>query len=158
MKGRKPKPTKLKMLAGNPGKRRLNEHEPRPRRCIPRRPDHLCGEAEKEWRRVTQELEELGLLSALDRAPLAAYCLAWGRWVEAERKVAELGPVLKAEATGGLYQNPWLAVANKAHEQMLKAAALFGMDPSNRGRIQALPPDEPKDAEARDYFDGSALG
>jgi hypothetical protein len=30
MRGRKPKPTRIKALTGNPGKRPLNPHEPRP--------------------------------------------------------------------------------------------------------------------------------
>lgn len=35
MRGRRPKPTRLKVLTGNPGKRPLNMDEPRPERAIP---------------------------------------------------------------------------------------------------------------------------
>jgi hypothetical protein len=35
MRGRRPKPTRLKMLTGNPGKRPLNNDEPRPDVNIP---------------------------------------------------------------------------------------------------------------------------
>lgn len=34
-------------------------------------------------------------LIGLDRAALAAYCQAYGRWVEAERKLAEAPMLLK---------------------------------------------------------------
>lgn len=37
MRGRKPKPTYLKLLNGNPGKRALNEQEPKPERALPTR-------------------------------------------------------------------------------------------------------------------------
>jgi len=35
MRGRRPKPTRLKMLTGNPGKRPLNGNEPRPAAAVP---------------------------------------------------------------------------------------------------------------------------
>ena len=40
-------------------------------------------------------LDEIGLLTQVDRAVLAAYCQAHGRWVEAGRKLAETPPLLK---------------------------------------------------------------
>ena len=82
--GRRPMPTKLKLLAGNPGKRRLDEHEPEPASRLPEPPDHLSDEAKREWSRVGELLLDLGLVSELDRAALALYCQARARWVEAE--------------------------------------------------------------------------
>jgi hypothetical protein len=35
MAGRRPKPTHLKVVTGNPGKRKLNDKEPTPAREIP---------------------------------------------------------------------------------------------------------------------------
>src|SRR5262245_42051889 len=133
MRGRKPKPTVLKILEGNPGKRPLNANEPRPRRCIPRCPDHLDHEARKEWKRINRELDEVGLLTDCDRAILASYCVCWSRWVRAERLLKQSGEVLKS-AEGGFYQNPYLAVANRALEQMHKLCASLGLDPCSRSR------------------------
>jgi hypothetical protein len=45
--GRRPKPTRLKLITGNPGKRPLNRNEPNPKRIIPACPDFLQGEARK---------------------------------------------------------------------------------------------------------------
>ena len=45
MPGPPPKPTKLKLLAGNPGKRPLNENEPEPEAVAPSVPAHLDDEA-----------------------------------------------------------------------------------------------------------------
>ena len=68
MAGRKPKPTRLKLITGNPGKRRLNEREPKPKAVVPRCPVELCDAAKKEWRRIGKQLAVLGLLTEIDRA------------------------------------------------------------------------------------------
>ena len=47
-RGRKPKPTALKVLEGNPGKRPLNENEPKPENKAPRCPSWLEQEAKNE--------------------------------------------------------------------------------------------------------------
>jgi P27 family predicted phage terminase small subunit len=141
MRGRKPKPTALKVLSGNPGKRPLPT-EPELVRAIPRCPRHLDGEARREWRRIAGELYEAGLLTRVDRAALAAYCQAWARWVEAEEKVRELGAVVKTP-TGCLMQNPWLGVANRALDEMRRFLVEFGMTPSSRTRVKVESPNEP---------------
>lgn len=138
--GRKPKPTALKRLAGNPGKRPLNEREPQFAPTLPPCPRHVTGEARREWRRVGRELLRHGVLATVDRAALAAYCVAYARWVEAEAQVAKLGTIVKT-SNGNLIQNPYLAVANRAMEQMTKLAAEFGMTPSSRSRVQVAEPD-----------------
>ena len=74
MRGRKPLPSNVVRLRGNPGKRRLNDAEPRPAPRIPTCPACLGDEARKEWKRLARELAELGLLTGLDRGLLAAYC------------------------------------------------------------------------------------
>lgn len=140
MAGRRPKPTALKRLAGNPGKRPLNEREPQPVVKIPACPRHLTGEARREWRRISAELVLLGVVTVIDRAALAAYCTAWARWVDAETQVAKLGTIVRT-SNGNLIQNPYLAVANRAMEQMTRLAAEFGMTPSSRSRVQVAEPD-----------------
>lgn len=55
--GRKPKPTAIKVLEGNPGKRELNEYEPKPAKKAPRCPSWLEDEAKKEWKRTAKQLE-----------------------------------------------------------------------------------------------------
>ena len=140
MAGRRPKPTALKELAGNPGKRPLNRREPKPPTSLPPCPRHLTGEARREWRRMGGELARMGVVTVVDRAALAAYCMAWARWVEAEGQVAKLGTIVKT-ANGNLIQNPYLAVANRALEQMTRLAAEFGMTPSSRSRVQVAEKD-----------------
>src|SRR5438067_3785806 len=86
MRGRRPKPTRLKMLTGNPGKRPLNHDEPRPEANIPECPPELGPLARQEWDRLVGELAALRLLTNLDRAALAAYC---GAYRSEERRVGK---------------------------------------------------------------------
>lgn len=144
MKGRKPTPTHLKLVTGNPGKRRLPVDEPLPARTLPDPPHHLVDEAKVEWGRVSSELYRLGLLTGIDRAVLAAYCQAYGRWAQAEKalnKMAEgddlTGGLLVKTTNGNAIQNPLVGIANKAAADMVRYAAEFGMTPSARTRVKA---------------------
>lgn len=145
MKGRKPVPTKLKILRGNPGRRRLNKNEPKHSTSAPPMPDGLDAHAAEEWQRLVPLLEEAGLLTKVDRSTLAAYCVAWSRWREAEEKLKDFGLVLKGE--GGFYQNPYLSIVNKCMDQLIRFSTLLGLDPSSRTRLHATPaagePDDP---------------
>jgi phage terminase small subunit len=89
--GTKPKPTHLKLVIGNPGKRALNRKEAKAKAAIPAPPVHLTADAVEEWNRVATDLYNLGVLSEIDRAALAAYAQAYGRWVQAERAIAKIG-------------------------------------------------------------------
>lgn len=156
-RGRKPKPTHLKVVTGNPGKRQINEHEPKPDPEIPAPPPHLSDEAKVEWGRVCDQLYRLKLLSEIDRASLAAYAQAYGRWVQAERALARMAEsdgvtkgLLVKTKNGNAIQNPLVGTANKAMADMMRYAAEFGMTPSARSRLST--DGEEKDDPARKYF------
>ena len=139
MRGRKPKPDAVKRLSGNPGKRPLGgTPQPPVPEGTPYVPRHLCDEGKREWRRVVGVLLDLGLYTEVDRAALAMYCQAWGRWVEAERELDESGGEVLKSDKGNFYQNPWLHVANRAWDQLRKAMVEFGMTPSSRTRVTAV--------------------
>jgi phage terminase small subunit len=88
MRGRKPTPTHLKPLHGNPGNRSLNGAEPKPERRAPDLSFASLPSAKAEWKRLAAQLIVLRILTELDRAALAAYCQAYGRWVEAGAQAA----------------------------------------------------------------------
>ena len=88
-RGRKPKPTAVKVLEGNPGKRSLNTAEPKPEKKAPRCPSWLEDEAKKEWKRMCKQLEQLGILTEIDMAAFAGYCQAYARWKEAEEFITQ---------------------------------------------------------------------
>ena len=60
MAGRKPKPTAIKKLEGNPGKRKLNTKEPIPAKGMPNCPEWLMPEAKKEWERRADLMNQRG--------------------------------------------------------------------------------------------------
>lgn len=106
MRGRKPKPTRLKIIEGNPSKRPIRGGEPQPPRGQPTCPAHLSPTAKAEWKRLARCLAGIGLLIRADRAALAAHCQSYRRWVEAERRLAETPALLKTPAG---YVQPALA-------------------------------------------------
>lgn len=136
-RGRKPTPTALKVVRGNPGRRPLNQDEPKPRVRVPAPPRHLSDEAKREWRRVGRQLADAGLVTALDRAALAGYCQAWGRWVEAEELLKRHGMLVKSP-NGYPMMSPYLNVANRAMEQLRLLLTEFGMSPSSRSRVSVV--------------------
>ena len=132
--GRKPKPTALKKLEGNPGKRKLNNKEPKPDHGIPPCPIWLLPEAKSEWKRLCENLGQLGILTKVDRAAFAAYCQSYARWKEAQEHIDKEGAVFETEK-GYQQQTPWVGIANTNQKMMLQAAAEFGLTPSSRSRI-----------------------
>ena len=131
---RRPKPTALKILNGNPGKRRLNANEPKAEITIPDCPEHLNEIARAEWNRITPELASAGLLTRLDRAAIALYCQTWAIWVEAEDKVRKRGRVIVTKS-GYPVLNPQHTIATKAANDCKTFAIEFGLTPSSRSRI-----------------------
>ena len=89
MAGRKPKPTAVKKLEGNPGKRKLNTKEPNPGKGMPDCPAWLLPEAKTEWIRLSEKLNQMGVLTEIDRSAFAAYCQSYARWKEAQEHMSE---------------------------------------------------------------------
>jgi P27 family predicted phage terminase small subunit len=136
MRGRKPKPTLHKVLAGNPGHRPLNDREPIPPLEIPDCPEHLQGEARAEWFRICPTLRTMDLLTTADHALLEAYCVIYARWLEAEVMLKKYGTIVKSPDKGFPMTSPYLHVAASSLEQLRKLAVEFGLTPSSRSRIR----------------------
>ncbi len=139
--GRRPKPTAMKRMAGNPGKRALNDAEPRPDATMPQCPQWLSATGRSEWRRVARRLHNAGVLTYVDRGVLAVYCQAYGRLVEAERALLLTGAVVET-TNGNLVQSPWVQIANRAMDQMVRAARELGMTPASRASIKVDAPEQ----------------
>jgi len=136
MAGRKPKPTALKVLEGNPGKGKLNKCEPNPGKDMPQCPDWLLDDAKDEWNRLADKMNQMGILSEVDQAAFAAYCQSWARWKEAQEQIEINGSVFVTEK-GYQQQSPWVGIANTSQKLMIQAAGEFGLTPSSRSRIIA---------------------
>ena len=139
MAGRPPKPTRLKLLQGNPGKRALPKNEPQPATGIPTRPEWLSPEAKREWNRVVPELARLGLLAQVDRALIAAYCQSWAMYVEAMADIKENGTTF---TTNRGYQGPRpsVAIAARMLDKLNQLSTKFGFTPSDRSKMSMPEP------------------
>jgi P27 family predicted phage terminase small subunit len=146
-------------VTGNPGKRALLKAEAKAEPSLPSPPSHLSAEAKIEWARVASQLYLVGLLSEVDRATLAAYCQAYGRWVKAEQAITKMaerdeltGALMIKTSNGNAIQNPLVGTANKAASDMVRYAVEFGMTPSARSRISAEAPNRSEQDPASKYL------
>ena len=150
MRGRKPKPTELKKLEGNPGKRPLNANEPKPRPFRPQKPDWLDSEASAKWDKMIPILEHMRTLTEADGDILAQYCTAYSNWERCEKIVQQLQPVHAFTAKSGdqyITQNPAYIMALKLNQLVARLGELLGLNPSARSRISVteLPDEEVED-------------
>jgi P27 family predicted phage terminase small subunit len=134
--GRKPKPTALKLLEGNPGKRELNQFEPKPTDGLPICPEWLMEDAKEEWYRLAAVMNKMGILSEVDQSAFAVYCQTWARWKEAQEHIDNEGSTFETDS-GQIKRNPWVAIANEWQAKLLSVCGEFGLTPSSRSRIVA---------------------
>ncbi len=142
-RGRKPKPTALKVLEGTRSDR-LNPAEPVPVPGLPECPEHLDEVAREEWARIVPQLDALGVLSRTDGSALALYCDAFSQWVQANEEIGGTGLIVYTEK-GGVKANPAVAMARAARAQMHRLLVEFGCTPSSRTRVHSTRPEAPKD-------------
>lgn len=160
--GRKALPANVHILRGDPSKKgsaALESDHVRIPIKIPDCPAHLDTDARAEWRRITPHLQTAGLVTEFDRGALAAYCQAWGEWMQCEKdlkaKKAQHGIGALVDVTPSGYKQVAAAaqVRDRALDRMLRFAKEFGLTPASRiqstaGQQMALPgvPDDPMEA------------
>jgi P27 family predicted phage terminase small subunit len=83
--------------------------------------------------------EILGMMTELDALALALYAVVWGRWIdcEARNRAARRGVENRSRQR---HPDPFLSIANKCLLQMAQIENEFGLTPSSRSRIRAVPP------------------
>jgi P27 family predicted phage terminase small subunit len=148
MRGRRPKPTHLKLLEGNPGQRRLNENEPKPAGDLREPPEWFNDEQRRSWSYAIAHAPA-GLLKRLDRGILVVWVTAECLHAAAAQKVTAFGMLAKSYATGAPIPNPYLTIAAKQAQTMIKAAAELGFTPASRSRISVEP-----EGSGRSKWDG----
>ncbi|WP_131669527.1 phage terminase small subunit P27 family [Psychrobacter pygoscelis] len=143
-RGRKPKPTELKRLAGNPGKRPLNDAEPE-FTLIKKvdAPEWLGELATTMWETVIPELLDAKILTVPDLHNVESFCMAYQRWRQAEEEIDRVGITIETEKS--TIKNPAVTVANEAKKQMVQFGSLLGLDPSSRSRLMGAAKDNKPD-------------
>lgn len=133
--GRRPKPTELKKLGGNAGKRALNKNEPAFTPITGVDPPEWLDEiASTMWQLAAKELCAQRVLCATDLHNLELFCIAYSNF-RAAQKVVTTGGIVVTGATGGPIKNPALTVVNEAGRQMATFGGMLGLDPGSRQRL-----------------------
>jgi P27 family predicted phage terminase small subunit len=137
--GRKPKPTKLKLVDGNPGHTPVNKNEPEPDPSLPPPPEWLEGKALELWEKKTPNLNEIGLVTTADAEQFAFYCAVTAEAQRLAVDVSEHGMTDKRTRR----RRPEAVSFENMVKLSKTLAAEFGLTPSSRSRIT-------KDAGLRD--------
>jgi P27 family predicted phage terminase small subunit len=147
-RGPKPKPTHLKVIAGNPGKRPLG-NEPKPPVGLPDPPEGMDEATKAVWLKLAAELESVGIATTVDALAFEMMVRSYADMQAAALKVASLGPVWmeRAEETGKIPKfvySPYWVVQNKEWKKLVQMLTEFGMTPSSRTRLAAskIPSDD----------------
>lgn len=138
MRGRKPKPAALKLVDGNPGKRKILP-EPEPTKGVPPPPDWIGSIALEEYNRIADELNAIGLLARVDQAALVLYAQLWQEYVTLQQHTL-FRPVIEEPARGDekrprTSRNWAMTELKNTRNQLLKVAAEFGLTPAARARL-----------------------
>jgi P27 family predicted phage terminase small subunit len=142
MAGRRPTPTHLKLVTGNPGKRPLNRQEPTPQRSLPSPPAYLSKDACAAYGRLSVLLDGMGVLTEAD-------ALALARLADLQEEIASLRQTVEREGrvyettteTGSTIFRPRPEVAMLADADRRFRAYLieFGLTPAARSKVRMEP-------------------
>ena len=130
--GRRKEPAALKLLRGNPGRRRIlqAEREAPPADALDGAtpPPELKGNkrACTEWRRIAPNL------TTADLASVIALCLEWATYTEAQTQLRTSR--VRRGKTGVQRISPWVVVADRALSQCLRLWNELGLTPGARAR------------------------
>ena len=128
--GRRPRPTALKVLRGNPGQRKLNTQEPKPPAGEVVKLPGLSAGAAAIWDELAPVCLVMGTLTPADRRPFGTLCELQSSLDRASvlKGVGEWESALKLEKEFAGLIRPYYA--------------LFGLEPVSRAKI-VVPKQEP---------------
>jgi P27 family predicted phage terminase small subunit len=139
MKGRKPKPSALRVIEGMRGHRPLPTGEPKPEGTMPPCPKWLSKGARVHWRQLAPQLLRMGVLTRIDGTSLACFCDCLERYTEAIEFLEKNGSVIVVRDDKGQFRftqpAPQVGIAAKMLEQMNKIGSEFGWAPAARARL-----------------------
>jgi P27 family predicted phage terminase small subunit len=160
-RGRKPKPSALKILTGQDRADRMPKGEPvvTVMSYLPEPPSHLDDYALDEWHHICGALYRCGILTEIDGHGLSMYCQAYGRWRRAEEAIQKAsfdepstGGLIIKTTNGNIIQNPMVGIANTAMRDAMKYAAEYGLTPSSRARLGSFAGSGEKTDPAERFF------
>lgn len=151
--GRRPKPTALKLLNGNPGRHALNMDEPVAPEGEVKCPARLKGRARRFWKEHEPVLMAMGLLTVADVPMLAQLCDTEAEYWDASDDVRKRGVEIERkryDKNGHEFyvaeDNPSVRIRSDAGKRLARLWVEFGQSPSSRTRVKAAP--KPKEKSA----------
>tara|TARA_R100000655_G_scaffold40612_1_gene76383 strand:+ start:38 stop:499 length:462 start_codon:yes stop_codon:yes gene_type:complete len=141
MKGRPPKPTRLKQLAGTDQPCRINPNEMQVSLLanIPDSPIPLNDFGQKEYNIICAELHSKKMLHLVDLVLVSSYANEIGVYIEMENKLKTNGRIDEFYNEDGQLirrtYKPEQKIATDSLNKALKIACQFGLTPSARTRI-----------------------
>lgn len=154
MAGRPPKPSALKLVQGNPGKRAPNSREPEPVLLNDLEPPaHLPPPVADVWRELAPKLRRAQLLTELDTHLLELTCAAVATFRSTVDKTADGKLMARNPETGTVSLSPWVLLQSMAHKQAMATLREWGATPAARSRVVIDPQADlftaPSDGPAR---------
>lgn len=145
--GRPPKPTALKLVSGNPGKRALNKQEPDPDYLTDLTPPAwMSPAAQGVWLELAPAAAKAKLLTQVDVQAFAMGCVAVAQYRQALAQVGDAAVKSKMAVDDegrpvsvGEHINPWTLVQSMTFKQAMAVFDKFGMTPQARTRIAVQP-------------------
>ena len=144
-RGRPRKPTKLKILEGNPGRRPLNRDEPQYAPTV-KKPLDLTPTASDWWDLVVPQLVRVGLAQAVDAPSLTILAEDYSAWKRASALYVSESPVV-ARGSNILVSNPLLRAVKDFGAAYRQGAAAFGSTAQSRS-ILSVPERDFADLDA----------
>ena len=154
MGGRKPVPTHLRVIRGNPGRRPLPKHEPRPDADLSESPAYLSERQRRAWTYAIANSVP-GLLKRNDVGTLAGYIIAQETVAECNERLADSGLVITSSTKAGPISvgSPYERIRRQNIALMVKLASELGFTPASRTRIEIIP-DVTQDDEWDEILNG----
>lgn len=149
MRGRKPKPTHLHLVNGNPGKRARNKKEPKPQRGIPTPPEHLSKEALAVWGQFAARLDSMGVITHADGPALEELTETYAEVVYHRHLLDTTSYtqiVVDQQGNKRRVNSPVFIQYSDAAKRLRMLMVEFGLTPSSRARVNANP-DEREDKD-----------
>ena len=138
MRGRKRKPTALKLLEGNRGKRKLNPDEPVPDPLPTDVPPELQDKAAiEEWTRTIVPAIYRRQITEAERVLAIAHCELWATWRSQVADAARHAHVIAVGKDSRPAPNPARRMANQTLQLLVKVDAELGLTPTSRSRVHA---------------------
>lgn len=114
------------------------ENEDEIKAKIPKPPTILNATGKDKYTLIASMLIKEGKFKIGDELALAALCVNYQRWLQAEKEIKKLKSLTFETETGYRQQIPEISIANNCMKTMLTFIREFGLTPKERAKLKEL--------------------